>query len=304
MQPAADIDARHRQDVGWPNGCRLAVSVCVHYEEGAERSVADGDDRQEEESEGFALPRGTRDLHGESLYEYGARAGIWRILRILSTHDVRATFFCCGQALLRNPGVGSAITAAGHEAAAHGYRWLAHYDMTEAEQEADVLKAVEAIRETTGQRPVGWNSRVPGEKTRALLLKEGGFLYDSDAYDDEVPYFVGEGESRFLTIPYTLDSTDSRFWLPPPNPGYANPEVFFRVLKGNFDRLYRDSAASGRMMSISLRPRISGRPCRAWQVDRFLTYARSFGGVWFATRAEIARWWSYRLNPEKPAWER
>ena len=277
--------------VRWPDGARIAVSLVVQFEEGAERCPLDGDAYPESDTEALAVEGKRRDLHVESMYEYGARAGIWRLLDLLDRHEVKATFFCCGRALERNPVAAREISARGHEPCGHGYRWVPYPDLSRAAQKADISKAIQAIEATTGQRPVGWNSRVPAAETRELLMDEGGFIYDSDSYDDDLPHLVGIGENRLLTIPYTSEVSDEKFWAKPGMAGFVNPENFYHLMKESFDRLYEEGATHPKMMSIGLRPRIGGRPPRALQVDRFLAYAKGFPDVWFARRADIARWW-------------
>ncbi len=277
--------------IRWPEGARIAVSLVVQFEEGAERCPLDGDDFPESDTEAVAIPGKQRDLHVESMYEYGARAGIWRLLEVFERHRVKATFFCCGQALERNPVAAREIAAQGHEACGHGYRWVPYHDLSPAEQRADIRQAIEAIEATTGQRPVGWNSRVPTDETRQMLIDEGCFLYDSDTYDDDLPNFVAVRTARLLTIPHTSEVSDEKFWSKPGVAGFVNPGNFYHVMKDSFDRLYCEGSTHPKMMSVALRPRIGGRPPRALQVDRFLEYAKALPGVWFACRADIARWW-------------
>ena len=277
--------------IGWPGGARVAVSLTVHFEEGAERSPLEGDATAEGGTHPLLGKGGRRDLMLESLYEYGPRRGIWRLLEIFERHGVAATFLCAGQAVERNPEAARAITAAGHEACAHGYRWLPAHELGEDGELADIRRAVEAVTRTTGERPRGWHSRVPSVRTRPLLLEEGGFLYDSDAYDDDLPYVVTVDGRRWLTVPYTLDVTDEKFWASPTGAGFTRPEQFGRVMRGTLDRLYEEGRTHPKMMSVALRLRISGRPARAQQVDGFVRYAKSLPGVWFARRVDIAEWW-------------
>jgi peptidoglycan/xylan/chitin deacetylase (PgdA/CDA1 family) len=283
--------------IRWPSEARIAVSITVHFEEGAESTPVHGDRWVENATEGILIDQvaqaegGRRDERIETLYEYGPRCGFWRLASILDKYDLKATFLCAGQALERNPEAAREITARGHEACGHGYRWLPYHGLTEAEERADILQGIAAIEKTTGTRPLGWNSRGPTPRTRGLLLEAGGFLYDSDTYGDDVPYFVAVDGQRMLTVPYNLDVNDDRFWAAPPAAGFTSPDDFFAVMRRTFDRLYREGATSPRMMSVGLHLRISGRPARARVVERFLQYARGFAGVWFARRVDIARWW-------------
>ncbi len=277
--------------IEWPDGARIAVSIAVQFQEGAERTPLDGDPDPEPATEGIFGEPGRRDYFVESFWEYGSRRGIWRVLDTLDRYGVKATFFSCGLALERNPQAASAIVARGHEAAGHGYRYIESYDLTEEEEAEQIRRCVEAVQAATGERPVGWLSRAPSERTLRLLLDEGGFIYHSDAYGDDIPYFDASGERRLLAVPYTLEVTDAKFWTLPTFAGFTQPDHFFNVMKGTFDRLYAEGAEHPQMMSVGLHPRISGRPSRARQLGKFLEYARGFDDVWFARRADIARWW-------------
>ena len=212
-------------------------------------------------------------------------------MEIFDRYGVKVTFFCCGQALESNPEAAREITAQGHEACGHGYRWLNAYDLSLEAETEQIRSSVEAIKSTTGERPVGWNSRGPSEHTRGLLLQEGGFIYDSDSYGDDLPYFEEVDGDRFLTVPYTLDVTDAKFWSLPGFAGFTRPDAFFDVMRGTFDRLYDEGSTHPQMMSVGIHPRISGRPARASQIDRSIRYARGFPCVWFARRMDIAKWW-------------
>ena len=277
--------------IEWPDGARIAVSIAVQFQEGAERTPLEGDPDPEPATEGIFGEPGRRDYFVESFWEYGSRRGIWRILSTLDRYDVKATFFCCGQALDRNVQAAAEIDARGHEVAGHGYRFLESYDLTEAEEAEQIRRCVAALETATGQRPVGWLSRAPSEHTLRLLMDEGGFKYHSDAYGDDLPYFELVDDRRFLAVPYTLEVTDAKFWTLPSFAGFTQPDHFFNVMKASFDRLYAEGAEYPQMMSVGLHPRISGRPSRARQLGKFLQYARGFERVWFARRADIARWW-------------
>ena len=276
--------------VEWPNRARVAVSLVVNYEEGSEFSYGLGDDKQEIYKEyPKTLPDGIRDLGNESAYEYGSRAGFWRIMRILEKHGAPATFYCCAAALERNPEAARAIAEAGHEICSHGYRWEEPYGLSEAEEKASIDKAVESLRQTTGQRPQGWYSRYsPSLHTRRLLAEEGGFVYDSDSYADDLPYYVQVAGNPFLVLPYSLEVNDVRFWT---TGAYAHADDFFTYMKDSLDVLYEEGAENPRMMSVGLHLRISGRPGRSKAINRFIEYAKGLGDVWIARRIDIARWW-------------
>ena len=280
---------RERPAIRWPEGARIAVSLVTHFQEGAEGTFPEGESRPEPSS---LPPSESTTAYGrEATYEYGPRRGFWRLMEIFRSHQVKATFFACGMALEQSPAAAREITAQGHEVSGHGYRWRPSYEMSLEEERADIRRAVEAIEEATGQRPVGWNSRAPGVHTRELLVEHGGFIYDSDSYGDDLPYFVEVDGRRFLTIPYSLETNDERFLPAPAVTGFASPDDFFDVLKDTFDSSYAEGATHPKMMSVGLRLRISGRPSRAGQVDRFIRYAKGFPGIWFARRIDIARWW-------------
>ncbi len=283
--------------IEWPDGARIAVSVTVQFQEGAERTPLEGDPDPEPATEGIFGEPGRRDYFVESFWEYGSRRGIWRILDTLDRYGVKATFFCCGMALERNPQAAAEIAARGHEAAGHGHRYIELHDLTEQEEAEQIRQCVEAVQAAAGERPVGWLSRAPSEQTLRLLLDEGGFIYHSDAYGDDIPYFDLAAGRKLLAVPYTLEVTDAKFWTLPTFAGFTQPDHFFNVMKGTFDRLYAEGAEHPQMMSVGLHPRISGRPSRARQLGKFLEYARGFEGVWFARRADIARWW-LRRYPE------
>ncbi len=275
--------------VEWPDGARIAISVVVNYEEGSEYSLLDGDAHRETNSEvPSPLPLDRRDLANESFFEYGSRAGVWRLMDILGQYQVNATFFCCALALERNPQVGPEIVRRGHEVFGHGYRWEEYYRMDrDAEREA-IRKAVDSIQRTTGQRPLGWYTRYgPSVNTRELVVEEGGFLYDSNSYADDLPYYTDVGGKRWLVVPYSLEVNDTKFW----RGGMVSPGDFYETMRNTFDRLYYEGATHPKMMNVGLHCRIAGRPSRAVALQEFLEYARSLPKVWFARRTDIARWW-------------
>ena len=277
--------------ISWPNDALIAVSLVVEFEEGAERTPLYGDDHAELSAQPIRPPGPGRSWQVESVYEYGPRRGFWRLMEIFEKHDVNVTFFCSGQALEGHPAAARKITEKGHEAAGHGYRWLPSYEFSRDGEKRDISKAVEAIQRCSGERPLGWNSRVPSVNTRELLVEDGGFLYDSDSYSDDLPYFAEVRGQRFLTIPYSHDTNDEKFWPAPLVPGFTRPDQFFSTLKATFDQLYAEAATNPKMMSVGLHLRLSGRPSRAAQIDRFIRYAKGFPRVWFARRIDIARWW-------------
>ena len=280
------------EPIEWPNGAQIAVSVVVNYEEGAEYSTLDGDAFHEPTNEvPSPVPAEQRDLANESFFEYGSRVGVWRLMDILDEHQVPATFYCCALALERNPAVATEIVRRGHEVCGHGYRWEESFRMTREQEREALHKAVASIMATTGVRPRGWYVRYgPSVNTRELVVEEGGFVYDSNAYNDDLPYYTEVHGRPWLVIPYSLEVNDTRFW----RGGMSTPSDFYETMHNSFDRLYREGATYPKMMSIGLHCRIAGRPSRAVALERFLDYAGEHDGVWFARRIEIAEWWRQR----------
>jgi peptidoglycan/xylan/chitin deacetylase (PgdA/CDA1 family) len=252
----------HPPRIAWPGGARVAVQIVVNYEEGSEKSFPMGDGVNDGLHEIPFHLDGVRDLCVESVYEYGARAGVWRLFRIFDAAGIPVTFFAAAVALERNPDVAGKLARRGDEAAGHGYRWSNHFEMTRDEEREAIRLAVESIERTTGERPLGWYCREMSVNTRELLVEEGGFLYDSECYND----------ARFVLAQ-----------------GYGSPEHFLEYAKATVDRLRDDGDDVSRMMSIGLHPRFSGQPGRADALARFVDYAQSLGDVWFARRIDIAR---------------
>jgi putative urate catabolism protein len=278
----------------WPGGARLALSFVLNYEEGGEACVLHGDVASEtylHEVPGGTARVGERDLNVESVYEYGARAGFWRILRLFAEREATLTVYAVGMALERNPAAARAMVDAGFEVASHGWRWIDYKDVSEEEERADVQRAIAAIERTTGRRPVGWYTGRVSPHTRRLVAEAGGFLYDSDSYADDLPYWVSVEGKPHLIVPYTLDNNDMKFAV---QNGFDHGEGFFNYLRDAFDVLYAEGAERPKMMSVGLHCRLAGRPGRAAALARFLEYVRAHERVWVATRAEIARHWRRR----------
>jgi peptidoglycan/xylan/chitin deacetylase (PgdA/CDA1 family) len=221
------------------------------------------------------------------MYEYGSRAGVWRILELFSTRGLPLTAFAVGRALELNPLIGHALAAAGHEVAGHGYRWLDYREIPEDEERRHIHLTIEIIERICGKRPVGWYTGRVSRNTRRLVREEGGFLYSSDAYNDDLPYWSGESPAQ-LVIPYTLVTNDVRYLLPN---GVSSGEDFFRLLKDAFDLLWQEGVQRPKMMSVGLHGRISGHPGRAMALARFLDYVQGHDTVWICRREEIARHW-------------
>jgi allantoinase len=287
---------RNVPKVQWPNNARIAVSLVVNYEEGSEYSLLDGDSHHETNGEvPSPVPSNQRDLFNESFFEYGSRIGVWRLLDLFDKYQVKTTFFCCALALERNPEVAKEIVAQGHEVCGHGYRWEEYHLMDrEAERQA-IEKTIISLQHTTGERPLGWFTRYsPSVHTRELVVEEGGFLYDSNSFNGDLPYFVTVNENPWLVIPYSFETNDARFW----RGGLVRVSDFYGYLKDTFDCLYEEGQTHSKMMSVGLHCRIAGRPARSRAVQRFLQYAQGFPGVWFARCIDIAGWWLEHYSKE------
>lgn len=275
-------------DPRWPGDARLALQIVLNYEEGSEYSIPDGDDHSEfylTEVPGASLGPGTRDLIVESIYEYGSRAGFWRLMRLFAERKLPITVFAAALALERNPEAARAIRDAGHEVCSHGWRWISYAGMSEDEERRQMQLAIESLKKAVGERPYGWYCRyAPSLNTRRLVVEEGGFLYDSDAYNDDLPYWVRVSGKNHLVIPYTLDANDMKFSVAP---GFTSPSGFFEYLRDAFDVLYRE----GKMMSVGLHARLAGRPGRTAALERFLDHVAQHKDVWICRRVEIARHW-------------
>ena len=282
-------------DPRWPGGARLAVSFVLNYEEGGERSVLEGDAESEsylQEVVGAAPVVGARSLTTESGFEFGSRVGFWRVHRIFTKHGLPLTVYAVGRALEQNADAGRAMAEAGWEVASHGWRWFDYAGMPEDEEREHMRLAIAAIEQACGVRPVGWYTGRISANTRRLVVERGGFLYDSDSYADELPYWIEVGGQDHLVIPYTLDINDMKFMS---MNGFVTSGQFFEYLVDSFEQLYADG---GRMMNVGLHCRIVGRPGRAPALDRFLAHVKQKPDVWVTTRAEIARHWR-KVHPAR-----
>jgi len=284
-------------DPDWPGGARIAVQVVLNYEEGGENCVLHGDAASEAfltEVVGTAPWPGMRNLSVESQYEYGARAGFWRIHRLFRQRNIPLTVYAVTMALARNPDAARAMVAAGWEVASHGLRWIDHRDMDEAEERRQIAESIRLHAAVTGERPVGWYTGRFSANTKRLVCEAGGFLYLADSYADDLPYWEEVAPGRWaLIVPYTLDNNDMRFGT---QQGFSTGDDFARYLIDAFDVLHAEGVAGApKMMSIGLHCRLVGRPGRLAGLARFLDHAEANGGVWFCRRADIVRHWRARF---------
>ena len=318
MTTAAPFDPDHPRDLAgygrnaphpqWPGGARIAVQFVLNYEEGGENSVLHGDAASEtflSEIVG-AAPFAARHLSMESLYEYGSRAGVWRLLRIFRERAMPLTVFGVGMALARNPAVVDAFMEDGHEIASHGWRWISYQNVDEAVEREHMARAVETITRLAGRAPEGWYTGRDSPNTRRLAVEHGGFLYSADGYGDDLPYYTAvttrSGVEPLLIVPYALDTNDMRFATPQ---GFNSGDQFYAYLKDAFDVLYAEGDPKGlnapKMLSVGLHCRLGGRPARAAAIARFLDYVRKHDAVWVARRVEIARHWRKLFAPRPSA---
>jgi peptidoglycan/xylan/chitin deacetylase (PgdA/CDA1 family) len=279
----------------WPGGAALALSLVINDEEGSERDFATDGVNEGLGEIPYAFPANVADLCVESTYEYGGRAGIWRLLGILDDYQVPATMFAAAVALQRKPAVTAAIKAAGHEVCSHGWRWEEVWALEREEEREHIVRAVDLIRDCVGERPVGWYCRYgPSEATRELLVEEGGFLYDSDSYADDLPYFVDVKGTRHLVVPYSMLYNDIRFAL---GAGYGSPGDFAELCTRAIRELLREGRGGHpKMMSIGLHARWVGQAGRASALREIIEMALAEGDVWITTRREIAQWWTAKFR--------
>jgi len=284
----------------WPNGAKIAVQFVVNYEEGGENCVLHGDAASEaflSEIVGAAQWPGQRHWNMESIYEFGARAGFWRLHRLFSELNIPATVYGVASALARSPEQVRAMQDAGWEIASHGLKWVEHKDMDPDTERAQIAEAVRLHTEVTGERPYGWYTGRCSVNTVPLVAEEGGFAYISDTYDDDLPYWIEINGRDQLIIPYTLDANDMRFATPQ---GFNSGDQFYAYLKDSFDALYAEGhAGQAKMMSIGLHCRLIGRPGRIMALRRFMEYAASHADVWFPRRIDIARHWAKTHPPKR-----
>ena len=283
----------------WPGGARVAVQFVLNYEEGSENCVLDGDAGSEQFLSEMFNPASYPERHMsmEGIYEYGSRAGVWRVLREFESRGLPLTVFGVGKALQRHPEAAAAFKELGHEIACHGWRWIHYQDMDEATEREHMRLAMQAIEQLTGERPLGWYTGRDSPRTRRLVADYGGFEYDSDYYGDDLPFWMKVKKSDGtvvpqLIVPYTLDCNDMRFALPQ---GYSHADPFFQYMRDSFDALYAEGDPAGldrpKMMSIGMHCRLLGRPGRIIALQRFLDHIAQRDQVWVCRRIDIARHW-------------
>ena len=281
----------------WPNDERLALQFVINYEEGGENCILNGDAASEtflSEIIGAQPVEGSRYMSMESSYEYGSRAGFWRLWRMFTAREISVSVYGVSTALEKNPEAVAAMKAANWEIACHGLKWIDYQHISKKEEREHIRQAIDLHTRVTGDRPLGWYTGRTSPHTRDLVYEAGGFVYDADSYADDLPYWVGDYETPYLIVPYTLDANDMRFAT---NQGFNSGEQFFTYLKDAFDVLYEEGAAAPKMMSVGLHCRLVGRPGRAAALKRFLDYVLDFDDVWISRRIDIARHW----HKEHPA---
>lgn len=278
-------------DPDWPGGARLAIVIVLNVEEGAEPSIADGDGESElalTDAVPGEVPPGTRDLVAESLWEYGSRAGFWRLQRLFAERAIALTINACALALERNAAVAAAIRGSPFDLCCHGYRFVRHPLMSESEEREAIAAAVTSLTGTVGRAPLGWQSRYsPSERTRRLLVEHGGFIYDADSYADDLPYWVKVEGRPHLIVPHSFTNNDNRL----PSGKLGTSEDFYDHIAAAFRTLYAEGARHPRMMTVSLHSRVSGQPARFDAVSRFLDLVAQHPDVWIAGRSDVAKHW-------------
>jgi allantoinase len=276
--------------VVWPNNARLAIQIVLNYEEGAENCVLNGD----KQSEVFlseiigAQPIKGRHINMESLYEYGSRRGFWRIHKLFQEKKIPITIFGVGMALEKNPEICKAIKNSDYEVASHGWKWIDYQNVKKSEEKKHMKLAIQAHKKIFGERPQGWYTGRCSPNTRDLVFEDGGFLYDSDSYSDDLPYWEVRNKKKQLIIPYTLDNNDMRFAT---NQGFNTGDHFFTYLKDSFDALYEEGKTNPKMMSVGLHCRLIGKPGRIQSLKKFLDYIMKHEDVWICKRIDIAKHW-------------
>ncbi len=276
--------------VVWPNNAKLALQIVLNYEEGGENNILHGDNHSETFLSEIIGAQAFKDRHinMESMYEYGSRRGFWRLHKLFQEKKIPITIFGVAMALERNPEVCEAIKNGNYEIACHGWRWIDYQNVKKSTEKKDMKLAIKTIKKIFGKRPLGWYTGRCSPNTRNLVFDDGGFLYDSDSYSDDLPYWEYKKNKKQLIIPYTLDNNDMRFAT---NQGFNSGDQFYKYLKDSFDALYEEGKTNPKMMSVGLHCRLIGRPGRIQSLKKFLDYALKFNDVWICKRIDIAKHW-------------
>ena len=276
--------------VVWPNNAKLALQIVLNYEEGGENNILHGDKHSETFLSEIIGAQAFKDRHinMESMYEYGSRRGFWRLHRLFQEKKIPITIFGVAMALERNPEVCDAIKNGNYEVACHGWRWIDYQNVKKSTEKKDMKLAIKTIKKIFGKRPLGWYTGRCSPNTRDLVVEDGGFLYDSDSYSDDLPYWEYKKNKKQLIIPYTLDNNDMRFAT---NQGFNSGDQFYTYLKDSFDALYEEGKTNPKMMSVGLHCRLIGRPGRIQSLKKFLDYVLKFNDVWICKRIDIAKHW-------------
>ena len=274
----------------WPNNAKLALQIVLNYEEGAENNILHGDKNSETFLSEIIGAKAIKDRHinMESMYEYGSRRGFWRIHKLFREKKIPVTIFGVAMALERNPEVCNAIKNGNYEIACHGWRWIDYQNVKKSVEKKDMKLAIKTIKKIFGERPLGWYTGRCSTNTRDLVFEDGGFLYDSDSYSDDLPYWEYKKNKKQLIIPYTLDNNDMRFAT---NQGFNSGDQFYTYLKDSFDALYDEGKTNPKMMSVGLHCRLIGRPGRFQALKKFIDYVLKFDDVWICKRVDIAKHW-------------
>ena len=276
--------------VVWPNNAKLALQIVLNYEEGGENNILHGDKHSETFLSEIIGAQAFKDRHinMESMYEYGSRRGFWRLHKLFQEKKIPITIFGVAMALERNPEVCEAIKNGNYEVACHGWRWIDYQNVKKSTEKKDMKLAIKTIKKIFGKRPLGWYTGRCSPNTRDLVFEDGKFLYDSDSYSDDLPYWEYKKNKKQLIIPYTLDNNDMRFAT---NQGFNSGDQFYTYLKDSFDTLYEEGKTNPKMMSVGLHCRLIGRPGRIQSLKKFLDYALKFNDVWICKRIDIAKHW-------------
>ena len=299
-RPSRDLIGYANQppQVVWPDEARIAINFCINYEEGGELCVLNGDDRSEVRIADVKVETrvGGRDLNIESSYEYGSRVGYWRLIKAFTDRDLQATVNLVGLAGWQNPHALQAMIDAGFDLQPHGWRWIDYYSLDETTEREYIRNSIEQVRQLTGEAPLGYYAGLPSMNTRRIIAAEGSFLYDSDVYNDDLPYWSPD-YPKLLLIPYSLDTNDSKFARDEHE--YQVADEFVTYLKDNFDQLYAEGETSPKMMTVGLHARLIGRPGRIVALHRFLDYVLKHDRVWVCRRNDLARYWAEHYpNPQ------